>query len=218
MLTALHCFFALFTGGRPEILRSLSKQSVTASDDYRSLSDYGSSNSEEPPTGVRWATPPSQARSPDNVVQDNAIPPVSERNSPSRPNRRVEQGPSAVAVTAGGEAQPSQASAGPASQTRSRRAGTEAGSSPPTPGVDDTPYIRYAIEQITRDELDRARSRRPTSGSSASTYPVDRIIPVDQRVPQPPPAEGEPERVSAEKRGQDGKFTHSRCLCAAISM
>lgn len=45
--------------------------------------------------------------------------------------------------------------------------------SPPTP-IDDTPYIRYAIDALTRD--DDFRESQSTSASSSS-YPVDRIIP-----------------------------------------
>ena len=36
--------------------------------------------------------------------------------------------------------------------------------SPPTPGVDDTPYIRFAIDQLTRDE-ELLGARRPETGS-----------------------------------------------------
>ncbi len=43
-----------------------------------------------------------------------------------------------------------------------------------TPGVDDTPYIRFAIDQLTRDE-ELLGPRLPRAPSEAS-YPVDRII------------------------------------------
>lgn len=48
--------------------------------------------------------------------------------------------------------------------------------SPPTPGVDDTPYIRFAIDQLTRDEELTGRGRGG-SGESEESYPVERIIP-----------------------------------------
>jgi hypothetical protein len=54
--------------------------------------------------------------------------------------------------------------------------GIELDTSPPTPNTDDTPYIRFAIDQLTRDQDIRA-TERPTTGSSADSYPVDRIIP-----------------------------------------
>lgn len=49
-------------------------------------------------------------------------------------------------------------------------------SAPPTPNTDDTPYIRFAIDQITRDEH-VLKSQRPTTATSEDSYPVDRIIP-----------------------------------------
>ena len=49
-------------------------------------------------------------------------------------------------------------------------------SGPPTPNTDDTPYIRFAIEQLTRDEEIRA-VQRPNSETSSDSYPVDRILP-----------------------------------------
>jgi hypothetical protein len=48
--------------------------------------------------------------------------------------------------------------------------------STPTPGIDDTPYIRFALDQLTRDEDIRAAQRLSATNSSDS-YPVERIIP-----------------------------------------
>lgn len=45
--------------------------------------------------------------------------------------------------------------------------------SPTTPGLDDTPYIQYAIEQLTRDD---ARPGRRQGAPSDESYPVDRIV------------------------------------------
>lgn len=47
--------------------------------------------------------------------------------------------------------------------------------SPTTPGLDDTPYIRFAIEQLTRDE--ETLGRRRQGAASDESYSVDRIIP-----------------------------------------
>ncbi|RDL36094.1 Uncharacterized protein BP5553_06706 [Venustampulla echinocandica] len=47
--------------------------------------------------------------------------------------------------------------------------------SPPTP-MDDTPYIRFAIDQLTRDEEVKS-SQRPSTSTSSESYPVDRIVP-----------------------------------------
>ncbi|KAH8802772.1 hypothetical protein F5884DRAFT_483147 [Xylogone sp. PMI_703] len=58
-------------------------------------------------------------------------------------------------------------------------------SGPPTPNTDDTPYIRFAIDQLTRDEEVR-KLHRPGTGSSTDSYPAERIIPnVVLRYPAP---------------------------------
>ena len=49
-------------------------------------------------------------------------------------------------------------------------------SGPPTPGTDDTPYIRFAIEQLTRNEEIKG-AQRSSSERSSDSYPVERIIP-----------------------------------------
>lgn len=47
--------------------------------------------------------------------------------------------------------------------------------SPTTPGLDDGSIIRFAIEQLTRDE--ETLGRRRQGAPSDESYPVDRIIP-----------------------------------------
>jgi hypothetical protein len=49
-------------------------------------------------------------------------------------------------------------------------------SSPPTPNTDDTPYIRFAIDQLTRDE-EVGGPRSQSTAASSESYPVDRIVP-----------------------------------------
>ncbi|QSZ32339.1 hypothetical protein DSL72_001913 [Monilinia vaccinii-corymbosi] len=68
--------------------------------------------------------------------------------------------------------------------------------SPPTPNNDDTPFIRFAIDQLTRDEEAKREARRaqqldqgqpPTNSQSSEEYPVERIIPDGNRyIPQRP--------------------------------
>jgi hypothetical protein len=48
-------------------------------------------------------------------------------------------------------------------------------SGPTTPETDDTPYIRFAIDQLTRDD-DLRISMRPSTAMT-DDYPVERIIP-----------------------------------------
>jgi hypothetical protein len=61
-------------------------------------------------------------------------------------------------------------------QASQRQIFDELDSAPPTPDIDDTPYIRYAIDVLTRDE-DLNRSERPRTANSEDSYPVDRVIP-----------------------------------------
>jgi hypothetical protein len=49
-------------------------------------------------------------------------------------------------------------------------------SAPPTPNTDDTPYIRYAIDALTRGE-EYKRIQRPRTANSEDSYPVDRMVP-----------------------------------------
>lgn len=46
-----------------------------------------------------------------------------------------------------------------------------------TPGVDDSPYLRFAIEQLTRDEEVAGVGRHGSVASNKSDYPVERIVP-----------------------------------------
>lgn len=55
--------------------------------------------------------------------------------------------------------------------------------SPPTPGVDDTPYIRFAIEQLTRDEELLGR-RRGAARESQDSIIVSPIEPTEERTRQ----------------------------------
>jgi hypothetical protein len=52
----------------------------------------------------------------------------------------------------------------------------ELDSASPTPNTDDTPYIRYAIDALTRDD-DFKRIQRPRTSNSEDSYPVDRVVP-----------------------------------------
>lgn len=46
----------------------------------------------------------------------------------------------------------------------------------PTPGTDDSPYIRFAIDQLTRDEELSGHGRHGSLATSAD-YPVERLVP-----------------------------------------
>ena len=50
---------------------------------------------------------------------------------------------------------------------------TKSDISPPTPGVDDTPYIQFAIDQLTRDEELMGRRRVGVLGGDVSPVEED---------------------------------------------
>ena len=156
----------------PQLVHSNSKQSITASDDYYSLTSEASSNDDRHIT-QRYQTPPLRMRSDDqnrNALQSEAtiptIRPVKHKDpgddeKPEIPIRnehhRIPRKPISASSSEG---------------TIVRRSVSEV-ITPPTPGVDDTPYIQFAIDQLTRNE----EVAGPQHPESSASYPVERIIP-----------------------------------------
>lgn len=62
----------------------------------------------------------------------------------------------------------------PASDVNSRRTLGNNTRTAPTPGVDDSPYIHFAINQLTRDGEDARLGRRDSAMSN--NYPTDRLV------------------------------------------
>ena len=164
---------------RPQLVHSNSKQSVTASDDYYSLTSEESSNDDRY-TVRRYETPPMHMLSAGgsrDALHSEAK--QSEATIPAiRPIKHKDPGDEELGKTIKNDGhkikrKPISTSSSASEGTIVRRPAEEV--SPPTPGVDDTPYIQFAIDQLTRDE-EVAGPRDPALGSEAS-YPVDRIIP-----------------------------------------
>ncbi|KAI9778275.1 MAG: hypothetical protein M1839_008300 [Geoglossum umbratile] len=159
-------------GTRPQLAHTPSRQSIAVSEDYKSFSDYASeadSSFDDRATVLRWHTPPSHNRS--NAGLEN---PQSEATLPVH---RHKYDRSSVTVPPGVRFNEADLKAPePAKTAVAPTKPTESDTSPPTPGTDDTPYIRFAIEQLTRSP-DASSSKRPASQSSEETYPVARIIP-----------------------------------------
>ncbi|PGH00045.1 hypothetical protein AJ79_08316 [Helicocarpus griseus UAMH5409] len=151
---------------QPQLIHSSSQQSIAASDDYYSFSDVSQASNNSKVTVVRYETPPTRRPSPSpNMISTNAqdyvtggaeqagvagssFTGVDPEQTPRQRNR----------VTTDGQ-----------DSTRAGNNGT------PTPGTDDMPYIRFAIDQLTRDEELSGQGRH---GSVVSTeYPVERIVP-----------------------------------------
>ena len=71
--------------------------------------------------------------------------------------------------------------------------------SPPTPGVDDTPYIQFAIDQLTRDEELLGRSRpHPGAAPTEDSFSERRVTRDGESVVPP-----EQERGSAREEEQE---------------
>ena len=149
---------------RPTLVHSTSKQSVTASDDYYSLTSDNSSSEERRAARNRDAQPAyTQTQNPtENVFQSEAtIPPL-------RPIKHTQQGSdtSEEKPTTAQQESPHRIPRKPVSSSSSqgtiRRPLSDA--SIITPEVDDTPNVRYALDSLTRDE----RAYHPPAESEVS--------------------------------------------------
>lgn len=165
---------ALRVAGKPQLLHAVSEQSITASDHYYSLSEHASEGSSVGSllTVVRYETPPSQSRSPvpiSDKVQLEALVSLKVQDVPST---EVIEAPKVVESEEDGPDEGKLDESTNAIVT----VPTDNDLGAPTPGVDDAPYIRFAIDQLTRDEELTGR-RRSVSGNSEASYPVERIVP-----------------------------------------
>ena len=194
------------------VYRKGSQQSITASEDYYSLSSssrFSRSNERLSNEGRRstnsihrYQTPPSRYRTPAQSTNDLSEDTGATRKTPMRGQgrRRAQSASSGIveersAAGAASAAYPpphsshtaaagppqlrsegvrrkpvpstvieSPGSESPISAINARSSMAQAidrGNSPPTPGVDDTPYLRFAIDQLTRDEDVRGSRRYP---------------------------------------------------------
>ena len=150
----------LTLGARPQLQHTLSKQSVAASDDYYSLSEHGSGASKRT-TIVRYKTPPSQMRSADES-QEVLQAEQAEQSAHPKVEKVTEnlKKPEGIRIDTTKTVKMLPPEAG--SPKTWKQSSSDV--SPPTPGVDDTPYIQFAIDQLTRDEELLGR-RRPHPGA-----------------------------------------------------
>jgi hypothetical protein len=139
-----------------------SLQHLPSASDNSSFSDYASevSSVEYRKKTAQYETPPSRADSPIALK-----PAESEMTLPARP---MAAHPAPLNIRSAQARQPSQIPI-----TDLYRDIHDM--SPPTPGLDESPYIRFAIEQLTRDEETLGRARH--GSMSSLDYPVERIIP-----------------------------------------
>jgi hypothetical protein len=121
---------------------------------------------------IRWITPPSRIVSPEGSLE--TIRPDQNRHSIGV-NEAAYASNTPLVVRFDEEQIRSNEVASSKKEGRMEGMKMKVDPSPPTP-VDDTPYIRFAIDQLTRDDDVRA-VRRPSTSTSSESYPVDRIIP-----------------------------------------
>ncbi|KAJ6114942.1 hypothetical protein N7486_000720 [Penicillium sp. IBT 16267x] len=140
---------------KPQVYRTNSAQSVAASDDYYSFSDRVSSSEESRVTAMRYATPDSrpssQASSPTVSRTQPAV--IEELNHLAQPPQDPgSPRPPTESTVRFGEDRIARIS--PKSDETVRRVprSDEYAGPAPTPGMDDTPYVQFALNQLTRDE------------------------------------------------------------------
>ncbi|OAP58118.1 hypothetical protein AYL99_07208 [Fonsecaea erecta] len=174
----------------PQYIKSDSLKSSSATNEY--FSDYASevASRKSDDSKASYETPPSRISTP-VPVQHHPI--DSEMTLPSRPGA-IQPAPLVIR-----HSQP----AGAPTTVRLLSSFDEL--SPPTPGVDDTPYIRFAIEQLTRDEDVIGRGRdstlpAPNVPLPASMPPIEAEFDESLRAatPSPPPPTPPPQPVSPQ--------------------
>lgn len=145
----------------PQLEHAASQHSVTATEDYQSAqtSRPASSNSNDgliPPTH-HFSTPPSTPER--NPAEQHRHSSSHETDASTlRPRDSSEHRPNQIRRKPVGSGS-SQHSSMVLSQM-------DLDTGPPTPGEDDTPYIRFAVDQLTRDEEVRGSRRYPLPGAS----------------------------------------------------
>ncbi|MCJ1308260.1 hypothetical protein MMC25_001913 [Agyrium rufum] len=166
----------------PQLNHQPSQNSIAASDDYYSLSDHISEASGEGDRGTvrRYNTPPSRLHS-THPSRD----PIAEREEPEEVERPITQ--DTVQQTKNARFDEAAIMTDPA---RSRAWNNSVNVvSPPTPGVDDTPYIHFAIDQLTRDEELTGRRRLRQGSEDSYSYnpyaPPVPSLPTTSVAPQP---------------------------------
>ena len=141
---------------QPQLVHSPSQHSLFASD-HSSFSDYASeaSSVEQRNRAAQYETPPSRADSP--------IAPKPGESEMTLPTRPMAAHPAPLNIRRSQAPQPQIPIAALYRDMHDI--------SPGTPGLDESPYIRFAIEQLTRDEELMGRGRQ--GSLSSLSYPVD---------------------------------------------
>ena len=196
------------TASRPQLGHSDSKRSVAASDDYYSFSDYASEHSsgDDQKTIKRYKTPPTETQPPH---QNQDLP--QQEPTQSIPEEREPE--TTVKGIRFDEKQSIPRKPVPADNMKSWR-NSRSDISPPTPGVDDTPYIQFAIDQLTRDEELLGRRRCGIDSDDVSPISSTERLeknPFDDRsaLRSPEPLERSHRESSISPVGQEGRYNRT---------
>ncbi|KAE8148800.1 hypothetical protein BDV25DRAFT_157609 [Aspergillus avenaceus] len=185
MLASGNVSLRTVSSNRPQVLRTESQQSASASDDYYSFSDRTAS-SRSPSYGshgtvVRYATPhshPVSRTSSPAISRTHLAPPLtmsaSRLEQPAQMSSNYRNVPSPVRSTVR-SVQDREVHMSPMSESTSRQVPNDSyAGRAPTPNTDDVPYLRFAINQLTRD--DESQSLRRPSSVASEDYPVERLV------------------------------------------
>ncbi|KAF4548579.1 Hypothetical protein D9617_27g045470 [Elsinoe fawcettii] len=189
-------FFGQTNVSQPQLHHASDTQSVTASEDYYSLTSSSAYSDESqtalPPPIRRYQTPPSRYRTP--VASGERLPQGGQEIDQSRvpmrgAGRRRQSDADRISYPNPLQSNPRQGAIGrkpvPSTVYEGNSPETMRGpvpnlamssaakDDPPTPGVDDTPYIHFALDQLTRDEEVRGSRMYPGQlpGGPAETRP-----------------------------------------------
>ena len=125
----------------------------------------------EAETVIRWQTPPSRLRSPQRSSETLKAD-AEQQSVGTNEGAYASNNPLVVRF----DEEQIRSDEVEASKRERRMDNGSFDSGPPTPNTDDTPYIRFAIDQLTRDE-EIKDTQRPNSERSSDSYPIDRIVP-----------------------------------------
>ncbi|KAL2065742.1 hypothetical protein VTL71DRAFT_3412 [Oculimacula yallundae] len=163
---------------RPQAQRALSSERPVTPLNVRLEADRSpslTSTVSDPTTVVRWVTPPSRIytpqRSEDTLRSEATILPDDYRHTIGANDRAYASETPLVVRFDEDQIRSIEAEA---SKREGKMDALSMDSSPPTP-VDDTPYIRFAIDQLTRDQ-DVRLAKRHSTPTSTDLYPIERVI------------------------------------------
>ncbi|KAF2146316.1 uncharacterized protein K452DRAFT_294890 [Aplosporella prunicola CBS 121167] len=179
---------------RPQVHHQESQQSISASEDYYTATEISSESDDRSQTTIvrhspdRFQTP--QQSYEQLAAHSSQLAPVAEgrwsQEQPAAQHHHRSVGFDESTIPRKSAAQQQRSS--------NRQSTMDSESVSTTPGVDDTPYIRFAIDQLTRDEEVRgSRKYPPAAGAHRDDYPVERIVSDEglgyfhPEAPPPPP-------------------------------